>query len=290
MACSAQRLWRVQAIGRNAMYRLLTSALLWMSFAFSAVAQSDVLKLTELLRIPEIMDVMRAEGRTNGDEMAAEMFPGRDTGWFSDQIDAIYDVDWMLETYEAAFSDAMAGADLSEAIVFWESDLGRRIITLELTGRQALLEDAVSERVVDSYHGAVEHDDPRLDLIRRYVVANALIEQNVEGALNSNFAFMAGLAGAGGVGADLTSDQMLRDVWSQEPQIRADTEEWLMSYLFMAYRPLTDQEIEAYIAFSLTDAGQRMNAALFSAFDTMYNDLSYALGEAVGKFSQGEDI
>lgn len=272
------------------MRRFLAPVLILLLWPISAIAQNDAKHLSDLLRIPEIMDVMREEGLNNGEALYADMFPGRDPAGWNAQIGAIYDTGWMLETYQSGFADALEDVDLTEATAFFDSDLGQRILALELTGRQALLDETISDLVIEEYHAAVEAGDPRLDLIRRYVSANALIEQNVEGALNSNFAFMSGMEAAGGFGAPMSDEQILNEIWAQEGEIRADTEEWLMSYLLMAYRPLMDDELEAYIAISETDVGQSVNAALFAAFDEMFNQISYALGQAVGRFAQGEDI
>jgi hypothetical protein len=79
----------------------------------------------------------------------------------------------------------------------------------------------------------------------------------------------------------MNDDEMIAEVWAQEEEIRSDTDEWLMGYLLMAYQPLSDEELSAYIAFSRTDAGQALNRGLFDGFNAMYTDISYALGRAV---------
>jgi hypothetical protein len=53
---------------------------------------------------------------------------------------------------------------------------------------------------------------------------------------------------------------------------------------------LSDGDLEAYIAFSETDAGQALNAALFEAFDVVFTEASRALGEAVARHLTAEEI
>jgi hypothetical protein len=77
---------------------------------------------------------------------------------------------------------------------------------------------------------------------------------------------------------------MLAEVWGQEPELRRDTIEWLYSFQLSAYAGLQDADIEAYSAFSATPAGANLNAALFAAFDEVFNQLSYELGEAAAGF------
>jgi hypothetical protein len=83
---------------------------------------------------------------------------------------------------------------------------------------------------------------------------------------------------------------MLTDVWTQEDSIRTETEDWLFPYLTLSYEPLDDAELQAYVDFSDTPAGKRLNTALFAAFDTVFSDISHALGAAAARQMQGEDI
>jgi hypothetical protein len=133
-------------------------------------------------------------------------------------------------------------------------------------------------------------NDPRMGLIRRLADAGDLVEMNVAGALTGNLAFLQGLAREGLYGEKVDDEQMMSDVWSQEDQVRTDTETWLFPYLAFAYQPLSDADLEAYIAFSETVAGERLNAALFVAFDGVFQQVSYDLGRAAGRAMQGSDI
>jgi hypothetical protein len=82
----------------------------------------------------------------------------------------------------------------------------------------------------------------------------------------------------------------MAQVWGQEGQIRSDTEGWLHAYLGLAYAPLTEAELDAYIAFWETPAGKRLNAVLFAAFDQVFTGVSKELGRATGQAMLGQDI
>jgi hypothetical protein len=79
----------------------------------------------------------------------------------------------------------------------------------------------------------------------------------------------------------------LSEVWGQEPELRRDTIEWLYSFQLSAYSGLSDADIEAYTAFSETEAGAALNAALFAAFDTVFNQLSFRAGRRGGGLHRG---
>ena len=82
---------------------------------------------------------------------------------------------------------------------------------------------------------------------------------------------------------------MLAEVWG-ESDVRRDTTEWLFPFLMLAYQPLSDQELDAYIAFSTTPAGQKANRAVFAAFDAMFVQVSKELGQSAGRLMAGQDI
>lgn len=83
---------------------------------------------------------------------------------------------------------------------------------------------------------------------------------------------------------------MLAEVWAQEPDIRAETESWLYPFLALAYKPLSDADVEAYLAFSESEAGRAMNAAMFAAFDEVFREISHDLGRAAAEMLSGRDI
>ena len=76
----------------------------------------------------------------------------------------------------------------------------------------------------------------------------------------------------------MAETQILAYISNQEPEIRANTTEWINAYLLLAYDPATDDEIRDYIAFSKTDAGVQINDALLAAFDEYFKTVSNNLG------------
>lgn len=240
--------------------------------------------LFEALSLPEMITIMGQEGTEYGDQIARDILPGGVTANWIETVQEIYDTDRMEDTVRAAFHSALDGADVAPILSFFMAEPGKTIISLEVSARRALLDDAVEEASKEIAAIAMADETERFMLIDDFVTVNDLIETNVVGALNSNYAFYVGLASGGAFPSDLTEDQILADVWSQEAQIRQNTTEWVYSFLLMAYQPLSDGDIQAYTAFSETEAGAQLNRAIFVAFDTMFEDISKALG--VGAASQ----
>ncbi|UYV39120.1 DUF2059 domain-containing protein [Rhodobacteraceae bacterium D3-12] len=200
----------------------------------------------------------------------------------------IYDAEKMAASVQKGLDAEIAPEHLAPLLAFFTGPTGKRIVAQEIAARRAFLDEAAEEAARAAFREAGETLDGRLKLLRAYVEANGLVEFNVAGALTANLRFYRGLAEGGAV--DMSEDDMLSEVWGQEAEIRNDTEEWLLSYLLMAYGPLTDAEVASYVALSKTPEGKALNRALFAGFDAMYGDLSYALGLAVAAQMKGEDL
>ena len=67
-------------------------------------------------------------------------------------------------------------------------------------------------------------------------------------------------------------------------------QDWVYPFLTLAYQPLSDDELQSYIDFSETPAGQRVNAAMFQAYDAVFDQISRDLGRSFGIALQGNDI
>ena len=91
--------------------------------------------------------------------------------------------------------------------------------------------------------------------------------------------FYLGLVDGGAFEASV--DEVIEQTWAQESEIRRDTTNWMMGYLLLSYQPLDDSEIATLVAFTQTQAGRALNAAIFEGFGSMYADISYALGRAI---------
>lgn len=262
--------------------------------AQTVVADADrrIVALGDLLQMGEVIEVMRVEGIENAVSLEAEMFPGQGGARWQAVADQIYDPVAMRANFDAALLVQMAGDDalLRDVEAFFASDLGKRVVTLEIAARRALLDDAAEEAAQVALQAMTDDKDARLTRLQDFAEVNDLVESNVMGALNANLAFYRGLAEVSGFSEDLTEEQMLSDVWAQEDDIRAETEEWLYPFLALAYEPISDADLAAYHDFSASPAGQKVNAALFVAFDGMFTEISRNLGRAVARQMQGQDL
>lgn len=253
---------------------------------------ATVADLSEALALPELFAVLREEGMSYGKSLEDDMFPGAGGAQWARAVDGIYELSALGSRFEASLADSLGDdpASLAEMIGFFTSDLGKRVVRLEIEARRAFLDEATEEAARVAADNRLADRDPKLPLLRSFMAAGDLVEMNVAGSLSGNLAFMTGMSETGAYGPALPQDQMLSDIWAQEDQIRDDTTSWLFAYLGLAYEPLTEAELQAYVTFMESPAGQRLNAALFMAFDHVFRKVSYDLGRAAGLAMLGQDI
>jgi len=256
------------------------------------VQTAGVAELADTLKIAEVIEIMRLEGVDYGAQMEEEFFAGKGGAAWRSVVGLIYDGPTMQARFEETFAKQLVGrdADIPAIQAFFGTDLGQRILTLEIEARRSLMDEAVEDAAKALVEDMMAEAAPRMEALQAFSDTNDLIEMNVSGALNANLAFFQGLAEVDGGAPEMTEDEMLMMVWGQEPDIRAETEGWIFPYLSLAYGPLSDAELEAYTAFSKTGPGQVLNTALFGAFDVVFSAISRDLGRATAKQMMGEDI
>lgn len=266
-------------------WAVVCAALIGLAGASAATAQSaeqmaEVEAFADAILLDELLEVMVAEGIAYGDTIAENLFVGDPPREWDTVIEDIYDSGQMQFAVKAALFEALSGDDVAAMLYFLTDDVGARAVALEVSAREARLDPVVEQAADEAAILALADGDPRIDLITRYIEANDLIERNLGDALTANLAFYRGLLEGGGLPEGTGEREILEDVWAQEAMTRTDLTDWYYSYLFMAFAPLSDADIEAYIAFSETPAGRQMNDALFAAFDQVFVEISYALGRA----------
>lgn len=253
-------------------------------------ADAEIEELFDALRLDEVIGVMQHEGLEYGADLRADLFPGRGGEEWDTILDEIYAPDQMEAFVRGRFEEALAGVDVGPLVNFYTSERGAEIIAYEVEARRAMQDQAVAEAAEARAADMQGENTERMRQIDDLIESNGLIEENVVGALNANYAFYAGLADGGAFPDGPSEDDLLAEVWAQEHEIRADTVDWIYGYLALAYQPLTEEDLAAYIALSRSDGGQALNDAIFTTFNDMYVDISHELGLRAARFLIGEDI
>ncbi len=257
-------------------------------------AQAD--DLAEALLLPELFEIMAAEGRRSVLADDAVPLQGPALARFQADVEAIYAPEQMLADFVAALDDNLRPMPevRADTIAFAQSELGREIMRLEISAREALLDDDVdyvARTVLEEARSdtARAQDRARLADVRARIAANDLLELNVSLGLNTSFAYYRGMMKENAV-SGLNAETLLQLVWAQEPDIRADIEDWIESYFLMAYQPLDAEEMQALLDYAETPLARAFNQAMFRAFDTVFTDISHRLGRVLGQRMTAEEL
>lgn len=272
--------------------RFIMPSVVLMGLPFQSLAgghADDARALFDAIGLPETIAVLRQEGLAYGDQIASDLFPGPPPEEWATLVETIYATERLEAALFESFAAQIEGQDIVAMTAFFTSDPGQTLISLEVSAREARLDEQVERASIESAALAAADQEPRFMRIADYVAEADFVESNVVSALNFNYAFYLGLVEGGALGA-ISEDEILADVWAQEPDIRSDTREWMYSFLYMAYQPVSDADLETYIAYNVSDEGAALNQALTAAFDPVYSDISRALGRAAADMMTQHDL
>ena len=265
---------------------LISSALIVWS---APVAAQDAAALGDALLLPETVEILREEGLSYTQDLAADLFTGAPSAVWTEAVDAIFDemilLDGLRDTLAAGLSPEAAGA----AIAFYTSEPGAQIARLELAARRALLDETVEETAIREVGDALRDREPQAIRMRDYVDRVGMIEEETASAMTLSLAFTNGLRDGGALGA-VDEAAILRDLYDRVPQIRQDVTERIYAYFWLAYGPLEEKTIETYLAFLEGEDGTALMEATFAAYDAVYMQASRQLGLVAASQMRGSDL
>lgn len=265
--------------------RLFAFCLPLLLCAAPLAAEERVERLMQALHLEQVIDILREEGRVQGQDLN-DTFLGSNGGpLFEAQVDDIYDPIWMREQITQTFEASLTGSELDRAIVFFESDLGQTIVSLENSARQAFADETIKDMARENYVNS-SRDSQFYRLVDEYIEVNDLIEKNVHSSLSSDYNFFRGLSAD--IGA--SSEDILAQLLSDKDSVTEETRIWMYSFLLVAYQPLNEAQMRENIAFSRTETGRAVNEAFFDGFDLMYDQIYYQLGQAVSMVLSASDL
>lgn len=251
----------------------------------------EIHALAQALQLDRLAGVLQAEGLDYGRLLDADLLAGRGGAGWTAAVGRIYAPDRLRRDFRHLLSQELAADPLvPDMLAFLQSDLGRQIVTSELEARQAMLEPARKDKSRLAWMALAQDNPRRAGQIVEFVRLNDLMEGNVAGGMNANLAFYQGLAMTAPPALRLPEEDLLAAVAGQEQAIRAETEAWLYPYLVMAYDPLEDAGLDAYLAFCETPAGRRLNSALFAVFNGLFARVSAEMGREAGLVLRGQEI
>lgn len=256
----------------------------------------DADRIVAAMQVDRLAEVLAAEIAVSGDPFRPDTSPhaSPDEGWgvIVERVAPAAAIrkglrDGIARGVEG-LRDPAERAAVAEALGFWEGELGRRVVLLEIGAREAIASPDIEATARESFAAAVARDDPRAAQVRELMQAADLVEPAVAASLNIAVATLQGAQEAAQGGARNSS--ILSDAWAQEPEIRADQTGWIEALVFMASAPLSDAEMTRLIEASGRPGNRRLGAILNEAATGTFVGIARDLGRASVLRLQGERL
>lgn len=256
-------------------------------------AGPNVTPLSHALRMGELSVIFRDEGQASAADLATGLLgDARPQGWEA-TVAQIYDPTRLHAEFDAGLSQALRGAtpaDVNRMARFFTEGVGARATRAEVAARRTLLDPTAEAAAKEAWARMVAAHSLRVALLQRMAQASDLIDANVQGTLNADLAFYRAMGAAAHPDRPPSDADLLAQIAQQEGDVRRSTEEWLFPFMALAYRDLSDADVLAYTEFAESQDGQRLNRAMFAAFDTVYRRISAQMGRAVAQALIGQNI
>ncbi len=241
--------------------------------------------------IYDLLVIVAEESVAGADQIRVEFFPDLAPEIWESEMRTLFDIDALVTGFEAAWQDEAVDAEARAVILdFFDTDLGQDIVAAEIAARAGMADPGIAEAARAAVMMAERENDPRLERFAAFSADLGLVDRNVTAMMNAQIQFLTGLADAGGMEPALPQDELLSFIAAQADDLRAEAEEWLAAYQLMAYGALSPEVFDAFAELNATPEGQALAAAVFAAFDTVFDRTQYDLGRLAARYAAGDDI
>ena len=206
--------------------------------------------------------------------------------WVS-KLNEIYSSDSMQEFFRNELLKLNIFEDVENAIDFYETTFGKKLIKNELTTRRILKSELGKAEAKKIFNQLKYFKPNRLKVYQKIIEENHYIEDNVSSSMNSNLAFYQGYS------LSLPSDkqrlleaEIISKIWANEIETRKRMTEWVMSFTSYNYKDLTRVELNNLLDFSKSLPSKRLNNTINYILDKAFEDQSYRLGQAFATLSE----
>lgn len=269
---------------RHGLFAILFA--LWSTVA--AAAPQHVRALYDALYLDVLVDVIVAEGQDQIRETADMYLSERSSDPFITQAGAFYAPDTIKAKLIAGLDDGMTDAQVDLALAFFTSDLGCLAAELEASARVAISDPAVEDDAMAAAARARRDADPRIAQLQSFMTDMDLVDLNLAGAMTAQYHFLMPLIEVDRLG--LSQAEIFALIEESRREVTTSIQEWLIAFLYMAYRPLSDDQLAMYLQYQTSQNGHALNQALFDMFNAIDRDASAFMGTALAQALQSQEL
>ena len=252
-----------------------------------AIEKTEVNRLVQVLNLKDLFQELQNEGVTAGIEMLKEEGQGQQSQEWVSKLNEIYSSDSMQEFFRNELLKLNIFEDVENAVDFYETTFGKKLIKNELTTRKVLKSELGKAEAKKIFNQLKYFKPNRLKVYQKIIEENHYIEDNVSSSMNSNLAFYQGYS------LSLPSDkqrlleaEIISKIWTNEIETRERMTEWVMSFTSYNYKDLTSSELNNLLDFSKSLPSKRLNNTINYILYKAFEDQSYRLGQAFATLSE----
>lgn len=198
-----------------------------------------------------------------------------------------FDSGVILEQMIAYLSASQDFAAFQGAAAFLDSPLGLRMTALENDAMVQPNADAEGEAIIATL---MAENPARLNILRQMVDDTDLVEMSVASALSMNLAVMSGMKASRLLPYDIDEAQMMALLDERRPVIRTQIERAYLVRAAYTYRNISDDDLNAYLAFLTGPTGRQLYAAINTASTTVLIGRARHFGALMAEFMAASDL
>ena len=257
----------------------------FLTLPVQAIEKTQVDRLVQVLNLKDLFQELQNEGVTAGIEMLKE--EGQQSQEWVSKLNEIYSSDSMQEFFRNELLKLNIFEDVENAIDFYETTFGKKLIKNELTTRRILKSELGKAEAKKIFNQLKYFKPNRLKVYQKIIEENHYIEDNVSSSMNSNLAFYQGYSlGLPSDKQRLLEAEIISKIWANEIETRKRMTEWVMSFTSYNYQDLTNNELNNLLDFSKSLPSKRLNNTINYILDKAFEDQSYRLGQAFATLSE----
>lgn len=269
------------------MRTILNSFILILGLSTQSLA--DVYQdLYDAMYLDDIAEIMQDEGGDYVDSIGISYLEGRSLDRYKEQGHKLYDLAGLQTGLLNGLREELDADVAAQVLEFYETEAGQIAAKLEVSARRAISDQAVEDMAEAMVQEARSTQPERIADLLKFIQDLDLVQKNLEGSFNSQFAFLSEISTVRQFGLD---EQTILGLLAEgQSETERNIKQWLMAFTFMAYQPLTDKQFNAYLGMQRSDIGQDLNTALFTVFHDIDTQISRDLGKIVARLLTSQDL
>ena len=238
-------------------------------------------KLREALQVTEVRKSMDSYPEDLSSSLAE--VPDADLGDIRRKdLDALaerhFNGDALTEDIFNRMLGKVSEAHLDEVIAFYRSDVGQRMVRLEVASAAPGEAKRIQTEGPELYQRAAENDPERVEFYDRIAESIRLEDLMTAMTMNMSYAMISGMAGSDALPQALTDEQIIAIVNAQSGEMREYVRAFVHGMFAYTYRDASKEDLAAYAGYAETEAGRAFNGAMVAAIQGALVDRMRAFG------------